>query len=577
MKQILESSREALLVDERKLLRSLSRSLSDAGASKQDLATLEQSVDQLDQLFLLVVVGEFNSGKSTVINALLGHRVLPDGVTPTTERIHRLGFGDPVSRKIGSSGIEEIEAPVEILKELTIVDTPGTNALDRQHEAITTEFVPQADLILFVTSADRPFTESERQFIEDIRTWGKKLVFVINKIDILSSASEVEEVKNFVAKSADRILEHEPPIFAVTARQALVAKTDAGPHQTSEGTEGFDALEEYLVQTLDDDERLRLKLANPLGVGLRLCDTYVEATQSRLDLVGDDISALDDVEGQLEHYRDDMKREFRFRLSDVDTILHDFERRGLEFFDETLRLARALDLLNKDKTQSDFQRKVIGDAPQQIEQKVQEIIDWMITSELRQWQSITTVLDKRRQIHQERIVGEIGTFDYDRDQLLNTVGRAARSSIDGFDHESEAGRMAESVRAAVAGTALVEVSALGLGALVTALATTQLADFTGLLAAGTLAVVGLLILPARRRQAKRELTTKIQKLRQDLMHTLTEQFDRELDRSLHRITEAISPYTRFVRSERRKLGECHDKLELDRDGLQSLSARIQQL
>lgn len=137
--------------------------------------------------------------------------------------------------------------------------------------------------------------------------------------------------------------------------------------------------------------------------------------------------------------------------------------------------------------------------------------------------------------------------------------------------------MAESVRAAVAGTALVEVGALGLGALVTALATTQLADFTGLLAAGTLAVVGLLILPTRRRQAKRELTTKIEKLRQDLMRTLTEQFDRELERSLHRIADAIAPYTRFVRSERRKLGEIHDKLELDRDGLRSLTARIDSL
>ena len=76
-----------------------------------------------------------------------------------------------------------------LLREIHIVDTPGTNAIIREHEAITSEFVPRSDLVLFVTSADRPFTETERVFLEQVRGWGKKVVIVINKIDILESAA----------------------------------------------------------------------------------------------------------------------------------------------------------------------------------------------------------------------------------------------------------------------------------------------------------------------------------------------------------------------------------------------------
>jgi len=574
MSRILEQSQQRLLSDERKHLRSVLLRLSEAGAPREELQTLEVSIEQLEHLFLLVVVGEFNSGKSSLINALVGQPILPDGVTPTTHRIHRLQYGEAQSHEIEAGGIELIEAPIEVLKELSIVDTPGTNALDREHETITTEFVPQADLILFVTSADRPYTESERQFMEGIRSWGKKLIIVINKIDILTSQAEVEEVETFVADRSMRILDHQPHIFAVSARAALAAKRN--PDEASPA-DGFETLEKYLYETLDDSEKLRLKLGNPLGVALRLTDSTIAASRSRLDLLETDTGALADVERQLEHYKEDMGREFRFRLSDVDTILHDLERRGIDFFDETLRLPRVLDLVNTSKVQGDFERRVIADAPRQIDRKIQEIIDWMVGSELRQWQSISTALEQRREIHRDRLVGTIGTFDYDRERLLDTVGRAARKSVDAFDQKSQAEQMAESVRNAVAGAALIEVGAVSLGTVVTLLATTQFADFTGLLAAGTLAVLGLMVLPARKRRAKRELASKIRSLRQDLMRSLTEQFDHEIERSLLRIGEAIAPYSRFVRAESAKLEEGIDKLEEGRKEIQGLVARIAQL
>jgi len=90
---ILNEKQEALLAEERSLLNELRVALVQFGAAADDHATLGQSIRQLDELFLLVVVGEFNSGKSAFINALLGKPVLPEGVTPTTTQINILRYG----------------------------------------------------------------------------------------------------------------------------------------------------------------------------------------------------------------------------------------------------------------------------------------------------------------------------------------------------------------------------------------------------------------------------------------------------------------------------------------------------
>ena len=97
------------------------------------------------------------------------------------------------------------------------------------------------------------------------------------------------------------------------------------------------------------------------------------------------------------------------------------------------------------------------------------------------------------------------------------------------------------------------MGAIGLGALVTALATTVAADVTGIVAASLVAALGLFVIPAKRRGAKKEMTEKIAALRRHLIDAMSGQFSKELKRSIQRINDAVSPYTRFVRAERKKL------------------------
>ena len=574
LRRILNRSQDELLAENRRLIAELQKALATFDASDEDQGTLQRSARQLDELFLLVVAGEFNAGKSAFINALLGDKVLEEGVTPTTTRVHLIQHGPTVTRETLEPALDRITAPLELLQDINIVDTPGTNAIHREHEAITREFVPRSDMVLFVTSADRPFTESERAFLQGIREWGKKVVVVLNKIDIHDSPEDVQRILSFIAEHAKSLLGFTPEIFPVAAKLALKAKTTGDKELMARSR--FEELERYIVSTLDEKERVRLKLMNPLGVASHLSGRYLEVTNRRLHLLKEDFATLEDIERQLALYKEDMQREFRFRLSDVDNILREFEARGMAFFDDTMRIGRVIDLINKSKMKGDFERVVVADTPQLIERRVSEVIDWLVSSDLRQWQAVMEHISKRKNEHADRIVGRVGgSFDYDRTRLLDSVGRSAQRSIELYDKDAESTRMAESVQVAVAGTALVEVGALGLGAVLTHLAATAAADFTGIIAAGSIAVLGLFIIPNRRHDAKKELSQKISELREQLMTGLTGQFDREIDEGNRRIEEAIGPYTRFVRAERDKLTEVRGDLDNVNQGLVRLRARVE--
>jgi small GTP-binding protein len=576
LRRILDKGQDELLAENRRLVGELRKALAKFDASAEDQATLERSARQLDELFLLVVAGEFNAGKSAFINALLGDKYLEEGVTPTTTRVHLIRYGRELQNETLEAALDRISIPAEILQDINIVDTPGTNAIHREHEAITREFVPRSDLVLFVTSADRPFTESERAFLQGIRDWGKKIVIVLNKIDILETPEDLDRVVAFIADNAKTLLGSTPEIFPVAGRLALRAKMTGDAELLAKSR--FEALERYIVSTLDKKERVRLKLLNPLGVAEHLADQYLSVTDRRLDLLKEDFATIEDIERQLALYKEDMQREFRFRLSDVDNVLQEFEKRGMAFFDETMRLARFLDLVNKSKMKADFERQVVADAPQLIERRVTEVIDWLVGADLRQWQAVMDHLQKRKTEHADRIVGQVGgSFDFNRSRLLDSVGRAAQRSVETYDKDAEASRVAESVQVAVAGTALVEVGAIGLGAVLTHIAVTAAADFTGILAAGAIAVLGFFIIPNRRHDAKKELREKIEALRRHLMDSLTGQFDREIEASLRRIDEAIGPYTRFVRAERDRLTEVQGELKTVDEALVRLRSRVEAL
>ncbi len=559
MLRVLDAESEAHLAHARDLLASLRDTLIQFGASGSDQAALAASMRQLDELFILVIVGEFNSGKSAFINALVGQALLQEGVTPTTAQIQLLKYGDSVSRGAGPDGVRVVTAPFELLRDVSVVDTPGTNAILREHESLTTDFVPRADLVVFITAADRPFTETERIFLTTIRDWGKKIVIVLNKVDILSTASELEEVLTFVRDAARDLLGLTPDVLPVSARLAQRAKHG---EPSFWAPSRFEALERYLRDTLDARSRFRLKLANPLGVGQALAARYLTIASERLTLVEEDLQLLADIERQLALYREDLERGFALRMTAAEKELADMEARGHRFFEDTLRIGRVVDLLNRARMQKEFEEKVVADAPVQVERRVTELIDWLVDQDFRQWQAVTSKLLARHRQHASRMLGapEVGDFHSDRSRLMDSVGREAQRVVDTYDKRREAELIADQARVAVAAAAAAGGAALGLGTAVTVAASTVAADVTGLLLASLVLGLGFLIIPARRRRAKAMLDEKVAALRVRLTAALRSEFDRAREQSGHRLADAIAPYARFVRAEERRWSEAQDTL-----------------
>jgi hypothetical protein len=247
----------------------------------------------------------------------------------------------------------------------------------------------------------------------------------------------------------------------------------------------------------------------------------------------------------------------------VEKALVDMESRGQTFLDDTLRIGRVFDLLNRARVQREFEERVVADAPAQVERRVSELIDWLVDQDLRQWQALSSRLALRRREHGDRVLAadESGAFQHNRQSLLDSVGREAQRVVETFDRRLEAQTLSDGARNAVAATAAMGASALGLGALVTALATTAAADVSGILAASVLGAVGLLILPVKRRRARVELENKVADLRARLTAALRGEFVTARDRSAQRLADSLAPYSRFVRAEQAKWSDARAALE----------------
>ncbi len=575
---LLTEAQAQFLRDEKQELAEIRLALAELDVPRDALDTLQQAILQLDELFLLVVVGEFNAGKSALMNALLGEKVLPEGVTPTTSRVTLVKWGEQVAEKVVDESFSTYTHPLPLLSELNFVDTPGTNAVIRRHERLTDEFVPRSDLVLFVTSADRPMTESERQFLERIRAWGKKVVMVLNKVDIFDSEAALDEVRRFVLRHAEDVLGFTPEFFPVSARLAQRARaTPAGDERRRLlGDSRIEALESYIQATLDDAARLQLKFNNPLGVAEHVVEETASTVDEQAETLSEDRETVASLESVITAYELELKSELAPRLAEVENILFRLQQRGLDFFDNTLRLTNILELTRGDRVRAQFEKQVLADVPRQIEEHVQRLIDWLVQKDLHQWQQAMTYLQRRQARYTEQIVGQgAAPMDARRRELIESVGRTAQTIVETYDRNKEASELAASVETAVAQVALLEAGAVGLGALIISIVASSALDITGLLAAGTLAIVGFFVIPYKRKQAKDDFKGKMEALRARLLSALTAQFNGEAENAINRIKDGMTPYTRFVRAELDRVDKTQTALKSLRQRLSALKARSQ--
>ena len=585
MDQVLTRQQSELVALERQLVIGVRDALARADGPPADLERLAQLVGEMDELFLLVVAGEYNAGKSTFINALLGDEVFAMGDLPTTRVISILRHGEPGPPEPAGEHTRIYRYPLEVLRDLEIVDTPGTNSIERMEEEITRGFVPRADLVLFVTSLLQPLTASELDFLGHIREWGKKVIFVVNGVDRRNSDEQITRVREYLSREVQsRLGGPEPTTYFISALRALRSKVAAkgGAASTADAPpadpgDEFPALERYLVETLRETERVRLKLLSPLGVLRHVLDRNAAAIDGRRTVVREDANVLGAVRGQLAAYSTEMRTDSERYLLELRESLGHVEKRGRTWLERNIRVGNIGLLRNRDAVENRFRNEVVADAPREIEDVVHRMVDWTVRRNLKLWTAVFAELDAHTA--RLRASGALAAhgdteFQYNREELFNRLRQPIERRLGDFNAEAEAREVVESMREAVTHAFGVNVLALGLGAVLVAVFTTAALDVTGVLTATLFAIAGWFIIPARRRQLIRDLEEKIARLGADLSALLSAKFQEQLARYEQQLLEVIQPYERFLETERAKLERAHEELTGARRDVDALEQRI---
>ncbi|MER3480788.1 MAG: GTP-binding protein [Meiothermus sp.] len=539
---MLDAKTLALAQDVRALL---ARGLEALSRTSIDPRPLRQALSDLEGPFMLVVSGEFNSGKSSILNALLGAELLKEGVTPTTDRINLITYGEQARLEPQGPDLTLIYLPHELLKNLRMVDTPGTNAILQHHQVLTERFLPRADLILFVTSADRPFTQSEAEFLGLIKAWGKKVVLLVNKLDLLSP-SEQGEVLEYVRKGAMQTLGQSVPVFGLSARRAK-----QGEKQGS----GLADLEAHIRKVLTG-ESAKIKLGSPLGVLLKLVGEARPQLERELAENRQQLTACAELEALLARHLERTRRDFDGQIALALQVLDEVRERGERWLDETVRLSRILDLINASRIQDSFMREVAQNSNQILERSVQQSLNWLARKNQELLEDALALLREAPGVLPARADGE------------PSVEQAIQRALERYRPDDEAVVLREQIQLALQQTALASLGGVGLGAGLVLVLQSLAADVTGVVAGLVAAILGLSILPRRKDQAKSRLRERLAEVRSSLEAALGQALGLELERSTERFRALYRPTCSALEAVKERITQQLGEFEqLEREAL----------
>lgn len=301
----------------------------------QDLASsinnpdLAQTTDSLrrsiDEPFLFVVVGEVKAGKSSFVNALLEAEVCATDIAPCTDSIQQIVYADQETVQQMEPHLRKIGRPIDILQEISIVDTPGTNSLVSGHQVITERYIPNSDLTFFVLFAKNPYQKSAWDFLDYVSVdWRKKVVFILQQADLLrpeNLETNVQQVRDYAAQKQIA----SPMVFATSAELEF-----EGDHANS----GFTPVRQYIRDMVSTGESYKVKLRSVSTTTQKLIEALTDDIHTLKTQLQEDRATVERIQQQIEVGQGRSQTEINTlvsRLSDrYDTIA---SRIKLEFRD----------------------------------------------------------------------------------------------------------------------------------------------------------------------------------------------------------------------------------------------------
>lgn len=265
-----------LFADKRnQLLKCIDEILSLDYVNKELCYELKQKMT--DNVFNLVVLGQFKRGKTSLINALLAADILPMAVIPLTSIVTIIRYGHDIDVKVyfNNGNIKEITPdelyeyitekgnpkntkdvrevtltyPSDYLKDgVRLIDTPGVGSIYQHNTDVAYEYIPKSDAAVFVLSVDQPMSKAEIDFLKDVREYSQKVFFLLNKADYLTE-SELKEAMDFTRDALKDVMGTDVRIIPISAKLALKGRleNDADLINKSRINEFLDILNAFLM------------------------------------------------------------------------------------------------------------------------------------------------------------------------------------------------------------------------------------------------------------------------------------------------------------------------------------------
>lgn len=291
---------------------------SEMQRSPEELDTLQALLRDISEPLLFVVVGEVKSGKSSLLNALFGAEFAKVDVLPATDRIYIFRFGAEEKTTEVSAKLTERYLPIPFLRDFNVVDTPGTNTMVKEHQMTTEDFMPRADVVLFVFSVANPWTQSNWEFLTFLqKTWLKNVIFVLQQID-LREPSEIDVIHRHLQDTAMRQLGFVPPIFAISARKALLARTSGLDKEKLWEESAFGPLEEQINFIVTESSIRMLKLRSTFQAARVTLEDLAREVGGILGKISADEAALTRLDGLLQNRRDQLRRQTGGLVRDIE-------------------------------------------------------------------------------------------------------------------------------------------------------------------------------------------------------------------------------------------------------------------
>ena len=548
----------------------------EANAPSDTIQTLGNLQTALREPFLFVVVGEVKAGKSSVLNALFGKEFCRVDVLPATDRVHVFKYGEQAREVPLHPDLVEHHQPVAFLRDFNVVDTPGTNTIVTQHQRITEQFAPLADLILFVFSVVNPWGASAWQFLEHLqRKWLKNVVFVVQQTD-LREEREVQAVVQHLKQTAAGRFGQTFPVFAVSAKKAFLSKTTGVDKARLWEESRFGPLEDYINEIVGSGEIRLEKLRSIDRTAQVILGDLSGVTRTDADTISTDRKELGRLQAAVTQHRDRAGIAVEAFLHGLDTAFSRCEHQGEHLLRQKLRLSPASLYGENERWQRHFQRNLESMLHAAITHQMTHAFD-LLEGETR---SVWTQLHESMRANlsaaaQERLAAVEVDFAQQRPRLVERIEAATVETLTDERAEQHLSASISAVMRAVRGPFWCAL------ALVLVVGASAVAGWAPVWAAGAAVVVGAAVAGAammtakgKRRVALETYRAEMKAKQAELGETVAGLIRQAIDGFYGRVEQVYAPLEAFCRAQEINQQPLLARVDTLEKAFQKITARL---